>query len=166
MEIWKKINNFNNYEVSNLGNVRSLNYKQQGITKTLKTSIYKGYFRVTLSKNSKSYHFRIHQLVAVAFLNHTINGMNKVVNHKDFNKSNNNVSNLEIITHRQNTNRKHLKSSSQYTGVSKYTYKGKYKTTELWEASIKINNKKVRLGYFNKEYDAHIAYENKLKEIT
>jgi hypothetical protein len=166
MEQWKKINNFDNYEVSNYGNVRSLNYKQQGIIQILKPSVYKNYLKVSLFKESKCYTFRVHQLVAVAFLNHTICGMKKVINHIDFNTLNNNVSNLEVITHRQNANRKHLPSSSKYTGVSKYIYIGVNKTTIKWEASIKYKGKKIRLGYFNTEYDAHLAYEAKLKEIN
>ena len=166
MEQWKKINNFDNYEVSNYGNVRSLNYKQQGIVQLLKTSVYKNYLKVTLFKESKSYTFRVHQLVAVAFLNHTICGMKKVVNHIDFNTFNNNVSNLEVVTHRQNTNQKHLLSSSRYIGVSKHVYKGVNKTTVKWHASIKHNGRKIRLGNFDNEFDAHIAYETKLKEIS
>jgi len=165
-EIWKPIEGFDNYQISNMGNVKSLsrivsNNARSFLSKEriLKPSITRGYYSVTIWNNGKSAVKCIHKLVAIAFLNHKTCGFNLVVNHKDFNKLNNNVNNLEIVTNRENTNRKHVKSSSQYTGV--YWHKKGVK----WVSSIVIDGKLIYLGSFKNEIDAHNAYQNKLKEI-
>lgn len=82
------------------------------------------------------------------------------MNHKDFNRKNNNVENLEIITHRENSNRKHIKSTSQYVGASWF------KRTNKWRANIQINGKQKSLGYFTTELEAHEAYQNALEKLT
>ena len=152
-EIWKEIPLYNNYKVSNLGNVYS---KRRN--KVLKGGISNGYRHVDLYSNNKRKMFKVHQLVAIAFLKHRLDN-NMVVNHKDFNRLNNNVSNLEVITQRQNANKKHLKSSSKYTGVHWC------KRAKKWASVITTKNKKKHLGYFIDEFDAHIAYETKLQTI-
>jgi len=60
-----------------------------------------GYLRVTLSANSVTHQWWLHRLVAEAFFGACPAGMN--VNHKDGNKSNNSISNLEYVTPKQNT---------------------------------------------------------------
>lgn len=164
-EIYKDILNYEGlYQISNLGNVKSLK-RLDRLNKPIKEKILKqtidsvGYYYVNLSKNGKQKHKRIHQLVAESFLNHIPNGRKLVVNHKDLNKLNNNIDNLEIVTFRENCNQKHLKSVSKYTGVH---WK---KQTNKWGASISIKNKKKHLGYFENEYDAHLAYEYELTKI-
>jgi len=167
-EIWEDIPNYEgSYQISNLGRVKSLprkkcNHKFCYITKEiiLKNAIgTHGYYYVRLSNNNIPKNYTIHKLVAICFLNHVPNGYNMVVNHKDFNKLNNHVDNLEIVTHRENTNMKHIKSSSQYVGVNFH------KQSKKFESRIFLNGKRIHLGVFNNEYDAHIAYQNKLKEI-
>lgn len=117
-----------------------------------------GYLRLNLTKNGKGKNFKVHQLVAIAFLDHTPCGLNLLVNHKDFNRQNNNLENLEIVTPRVNGNQKHLPSSSKYTGVSWVESRSK------WLAQILINGKHKNLGRFMSEYDAHLAYEKALKD--
>lgn len=167
-EIWKTIKGFENYQVSNSGRVKSLeritkngfNSNRVVKEKLLKKYInIDGYFIVTLSKNCKQKTRTVHQLVSIAFLNHTPSGMNFVINHKDFNRQNNHVDNLEIVTSRQNTNKKHIKSSSKYTGVSWYSNNNK------WGARIIINFKCKFLGLFNSEIEASKAYELALNKI-
>jgi hypothetical protein len=63
------------------------------------------------------------------------------------------------VTSRANTNRKHLKSSSKYTGVSWH------KSANKWMAYIQINDKRKYLGLFTDELSASLAYQNALKEI-
>lgn len=96
-EIWKEINNYNGeYLISNLGNVKSLKS-----LKILKPQDDKnGYLFVMLSKQSKKKNYKIHRLVAEHFLENPMNY--EVVNHKDGNKYNNSVENLEWCTHREN----------------------------------------------------------------
>lgn len=158
MEIWKTIVGYKDYEVSNLGRVKSLKHRKEKILKPAPNSV--GYLSVVLCEELKQKTFQVHQLVAVAFLNHIFCGYKLVVNHKDFNKLNNNISNLEIVTARENSNLKHKKSSSKYVGVSWWS------NQKSWVSQIIINKKRVFLGYFINEYDAHLAYENKLKDIT
>lgn len=159
IEIWKDVLGYEGlYQVSNLGNVKSLNYNKTGIEKNLK--IFKNrvdYFSISLSKNNIIKTRRIHQLVAEAFLNHVPCGRKLVVNHIDFNKQNNNVNNLEIITMRENSNLKHLPSSSKYVGVS---WREK---TKKWVSEIWINKKNILLGHFDDELEASEYYENALK---
>lgn len=69
-EIWKKIDGFENYEVSDKGNVRSLNYNNTGKPKNLKQKINRyGYNEVKLSKNNKTKNFLVSTLVGKHFLN-------------------------------------------------------------------------------------------------
>jgi len=168
MEIWKTINGFEDYEVSNLGRVKSLsrtvvrsNGRDQRFKEKILKNVVKHYLMVNLYKDKKSHTKTVHQLVAIAFLDHSPCGLELVVNHKDFNILNNNVYNLEIVTQRENTNQKHLKSSSKYTGVTNSGNKWKNK----WRASIVIKGKLIHLGNYETEHEAHLVYEKKLKEI-
>lgn len=112
MEIWKSIKNFEGlYEVSNKGNVRSLNrevYQSNGSIghykgKLLKQDVTKkGYANVRLSKNNKITKFQVHRLVAITFLPNP--HKKDCVNHIDENKLNNSVENLEWVTHTENMN--------------------------------------------------------------
>lgn len=108
MEIWKKIKDFDNYEVSNLGNVKRLEsiVFQSGRYNNYKGRILKqenvkgGYKRVSLSKNNIIKRFQVHRLVAISFIDNKNN--KPCVNHIDGNKSNNNASNLEWVTYSEN----------------------------------------------------------------
>lgn len=62
----------------------------------------KGYYQVTLIKDGKKKHYRVHRLVASAFLENPFNYTD--VNHKDENKTNNHVDNLEWCTRKYNNN--------------------------------------------------------------
>ena len=157
MEEYRIINNFEDYKVSNFGNVMSLkNNKEKILSPSLH---YNGYLSIVLSIKGKLKTFKVHQLVAMAFLNHEPCGLKIVINHKDFNKKNNNVDNLELVTPRENSNRKHLKSTSKYTGVYWHT------RDKRWRASIVINKKNVYLGSFKIELEASNAYQKALKNL-
>lgn len=106
VEIWKDVIGYEGYyQVSNIGNVRSIdrtiidsnsikfNYK----SKLLKPANNKdGYLQVGLSKNCKTNSYCVHALLAKAFI---LNPENKpTVNHKDGNKHNNHIDNLEWAT--------------------------------------------------------------------
>ncbi len=93
-EVWANIPDYNDYQISNYGRVRS--YKQ-GKIKIIKSWVQNtGY--LTVSLNNKKY--SVHRLVAEVFI-HKIEGKN-VVNHIDGNKLNNKVDNLEWCTAKEN----------------------------------------------------------------
>ena len=84
-EIWKDIPGYEGlYQVSNMGRVRSLNYKKKkGSIHIMKTEMARGYLRVMLSRK----HILVHRLVAEAFIPNP-KGL-PCINHKDENKTNN-----------------------------------------------------------------------------
>lgn len=98
MEIWREIEEYPNYMVSNFGNVKSL--KTNKILKQYKNN--SGYLTIQLCKNGMVKGFLVHRLVAQAFLPNPNNLPE--VNHKDENKTNNIVSNLEYCDHKYNSN--------------------------------------------------------------
>ena len=101
MENWKEIKNGNYYQISNLGNVRSLNYKNTGLTKILKQSNHKdGYKIISIYFNKIRKTVRIHRLVANAFIENIYN--KSEVNHINGIKDDNRVENLEWCTHSEN----------------------------------------------------------------
>lgn len=96
-EIYKDIPNYEGlYQISNLGNVKSLqNYGNQK-ERIMKLSIKRGYYEVGLRKNGIKKYYLVHRLVAQTFLDNSNNLPQ--VNHKDENKLNNYVDNLEWCT--------------------------------------------------------------------
>ena len=131
-EVWKDIKGYENlYQVSNYGNVKSLdryiknkNGKMQFYNeKILRPNDSKGYLKVTLSKNNRQRTFRIHVLVAKTFISNPEN--KPEVNHKDGNKHNNHIDNLEWNTRRENEIHAYQKglakpSKKQKEAVAKY----------------------------------------------
>jgi hypothetical protein len=159
MEVWKKIPGFENYEVSNLGNVKSFKYGKERI---LKNRINKdGYYRINLSnKGEKQKTFQLHQLVAIAFLNHKPNGNNGlVVDHINNIKTDNRLENLQLITNRENSSKDIKNTSSKYTGV--YWHK----KAKKWSSQIKINGKNKHLGYFKNPKIASAVYLYALENL-
>ena len=104
MEEWEDIEGYEGiYQVSNLGRVKSLNYNRTKKEKILKPQLHrKGYLYVVLYKEGKGRHYKIHRLVAQAFIPNPEN--KPEVNHKDEDKTNNKVENLEWTTRRENCN--------------------------------------------------------------
>lgn len=164
-EIYKDIPGWEGlYQVSNQGNVKSLertvkhgdNFARIKC-KILKLQIAKdGYFVVRLCKNRSGKTHKVHQLIAMAFLGHKPCGYKLVVDHIDNNPFNNHLSNLQIITARENLS-KDKRGASKYTGVSWCKIKNK------WKSAIQINGKGISLGYFTTEKEAAEAYNNRLK---
>lgn len=167
-EIWKNVVGYEGlYQVSSFGRVKSLDrnkwhgsgwYILKGrVLKSCNSS--NGYLLVGLYKKSRITGKRVHQLVAESFKNHKPNGHKIVINHIDFNRENNHVSNLEIVTSRVNGDQKHLRSSSKHTGVCCVEVQKK------WVSQIRVNGKIIYLGRFDNEKEASEYYENALAAI-
>ena len=103
-ETWKPIQGYEgNYEVSNYGRVRSLNYHLAGLPRIIKpTMTVNGYLYVSLSKDGKRKTFAVHRLVAMAFVANP-RGLPEI-NHRDEDKTDNCAWNLEWLCHRDNCN--------------------------------------------------------------
>lgn len=109
---WKPVKGFEYfYEVSSCGKVRSLDrmvrqshkgsdkmrlWKGKVLSQTVAAT--RGYCQVSLSVDGKAHKVYVHRLVAEAWLS----GCDETVNHKDGNKLNNDVSNLEWVSHSDN----------------------------------------------------------------
>lgn len=136
-ENWKSVVGFEGlYEVSDLGRVRSLNYLgNTGKAKVLSPWSCRGYLRLGLYKDGKKKQFLVHTLVITAFRGPIPAGMQ--VNHRNEDKRDNRLVNLEVVTAKQNINHgtrneraakakskevklTHTKSCGKYTFPSSY----------------------------------------------
>lgn len=97
-EIWKDIPGYEGlYQASNCGNIRSLNWGRRNIVRNLYLKPHnKGYLQVELAKDGSKKMTTVHRLVAMTFIPNPNNL--PIINHKDENKHNNNVNNLEWCT--------------------------------------------------------------------
>lgn len=100
MEIWKDIPGYEGvYQASNIGNIKSLKF---GKEKILRQSINRGgYYYLIFCKNRKQKAHSSHRLIALTFIKN--NSSKPDINHKDGNKLNNELSNLEWCTKSENT---------------------------------------------------------------
>lgn len=136
-EIWKEITGYEGlYEVSNLGNVKSLErnivrkdgtnyYIPERILRPCKSS--KGYLNIGLNKNGRAKSYKVHRLVAEAFIPNPENKLE--VNHINADKTDNRVDNLEWATRKENVQHSideglqtmfGVKNNKRSTPVAKY----------------------------------------------
>ena len=120
-------------------------YKKGDIKWSLrKPTLDKGYLRIHFTHKGNSKNYRIHRIVAYAFLGLDINNPNTYIDHIDRNKINNDWLNLRIVSHQQN--------------LFNTKAKGYYYKNGKFRAYIRVNNKYIHLGTFEKEEDARDAY--------
>jgi hypothetical protein len=150
IETFKDIKDYPGYQVSNYGNVKSLKYNEPRILKP--ATGMKGYLYVNICDYNKKYkkHY-IHRLVASTFIREIIS--KEQIDHRDYNKLNNKLENLDIVDNRINQLRN---KKAILPGVSKLGDK--------WRTKLQINKKIIPIGIFNTPEEAHEAYKNKLKE--
>lgn len=109
-EIWKDVEGFDGrYQVSSWGKVRSA----KGILSPYRNK--KGYLKIDLNMNGKRYKRRVSRLVAEAFIPNPY-GLPQV-NHKDGNKENNSISNLEWCTNKENYDHAMKMKNGEYTEI-------------------------------------------------
>jgi hypothetical protein len=152
VEIWKDIQEYEGlYQVSNLGNVKSIHNSKTIILKPRK--IKDGYLMVSLYKHNKPKNCQIHRLVAKHFLNNYDEKLE--VNHIDYNKENNTVDNLEMITRYDNVyDYFHKNSKTGIVGIDKC--KGKY---------YRVRYKSKYIGQFKTMQEAENALISARKEV-
>ncbi len=153
-EKFKSIVGFEDYEVSNKGRVRSLKFNK---IKYLSTPKKIGKYNIVILNNKgvrKTY--QVHQLVAMAFLNHKPNGHTLVVDHIDNEPSNNNINNLQIITSRENLTKDRIRDCLP-TGVQK-------RKSGNYQVRLVINGKLTALGTYKTISEASEVYKKKKKK--
>jgi len=154
MEVWKDVIDFEGlYQISSRGKLKSC---RKGII--MKLFIGKsGYHEVQLYKGGKRFKKTAHQLVAESFLDKDYVKRGLVADHKDNNPSNNNVSNLQLITQRKNCS-KDKKSVSGLVGA-KWDCR-----VQKWAGSIFIEKKHYHLGFFKDAQKAKNERDRALNE--
>ena len=115
IEVWKNIPEFESYQVSNLGNVKSLKYGKERMLKQSTNGV--GYYQIGIYGNKKRIQKTVNQTMAIAFLSHKPCGHKIVVDHIDNNKLNNKLYNLQLITHRENISKDKKNKTSKFIGV-------------------------------------------------
>ena len=142
---------FPNYSVTDDGRVFSLNYNHTGNKKEVKPGICRGYYRIGLWIGGEPKNFFIHRLVALAFIPNPDNL--PIINHKDENPSNNNVSNLEWCDVKYNCNygtrnervsKKHVNRKDQSKPIRQFTKDGAF-----IKEYPSINEVERQTGYIN-----------------
>ena len=170
MEIWKDIKGYEGlYSVSDLGNVKSLsrtvfmkgNFPYTKSERLLNPSTHKnGYLAVGLTKNNKTKTIKVHQLVAIAFLNHNPCGMKVVVDHVDNDRNNNKLSNIQLTSQRKNASKDRSGYTSDFIGVCWN------KSKSVWKAQISINGTTKLIGNYEVEIEASEAYQKALNNLV
>ena len=150
-EKWKDIKGYEGlYQISNYGNLRGLdryitenntNKKRHIKSKIIKPVVNNsGYHEVCLrNKNKEKKHHRIHRLVAEAFIPNPNNL--PIINHKDKNKINNNVRNLEWCTYKYNNNYKKTTKPCWYKGVKVNQYDKDMNYIKTYNSMYEIERK-------------------------
>ena len=146
-EIWKNVKEFNGlYEVSSNGRMKS--YKRYKEGKILKLSKYSnGYLFVKLSpmnthRGEYKKAYSVHRLVAETFIPNPNNY--PCVNHKDGNKQNNNVDNLEWCTYSYNTKHAYKNNLKRTIHINQYELNGDF--IKQW-SSIKEASNTLNISY-------------------
>jgi hypothetical protein len=148
-----KIENYKHYYINENGDIYS-SYTKRNLKPTVNS---KGYLRVYLSNDNKQKNLLVHRLMAKYFLGADINNTSIQINHKDSNRQNNNVNNLELVDNRNNI----LHSKVDEDGlIGSYDEKRK-----KWRVQIYYNKKTYFIGRFNTKQEATDAYIEKAKEL-
>lgn len=168
-EIWKDIPNYDGYQVSNLGRVRTHNKttftNKHGVRKwkdkilKFKGKTYQTGYRVDLWKDGKPKTFLVARLVAFTFNGVDVNNHELTVDHIDCNRFNNNLNNLELVSLKENIQRafkNHLMPTKKVKIIVKETNE-EYNFDSLAQASLFLNK--------NKQYISTSIKRNKYENL-
>jgi hypothetical protein len=148
IEFWLPVVGYEGiYDISNLGRVKRLHAIRSRGRKTpdkiMKPRVDKdGYLKFTLQKNKKPKSFMLHRLIAFAFIPNI--EKKPVINHKDGNKTNNSICNLEWCTVSENTKHAHN------NGLAKVRFGENCNFSKLTEKNVIEIKNKIMLGLSNK----------------
>ena len=149
-EEFRIIKDFENYEISNFGNIRNI---KTGYN--LKLGIdSNGYHRVCIKKKC----YKIHQFVASTFIPNPEN--KPYIDHIDRVRTNNNISNLRWATARENNINVKVRKDNTST-ISGVNF---YKPLKKWCVKIHINGKKTHIGYY-KDFDEAVKVRKEQEDI-
>ena len=151
---YRRIEGYEDYIISNYGEVFSLPRKRVPETKILKQSCSNGYYYVTLHKNNKGKTFSVHVLVGNAFIGKRENKL--TFDHIDRNKKNNRTDNLRFATRtEQNINRKMLSTNTSGVENIMITKQGGYL---YYQVQVQRNGKGSKRKFLNvKKYNLEDA---------
>lgn len=147
-EIWKDIKGYESlYQISNKGNI----FSKRKNKNLAKTDNGKGYKLVSFHTKGKRKNFYVHRLVAEAFIENPNNF--KTINHKDFDRSNNEVTNLEWCTQLHNVrysvpNMCHRKASTRSNTGYEYITEKPRVNTNAYYVTLRYDNK----SYYSKPF--------------
>jgi hypothetical protein len=153
LEVWKSIDSYDHYVVSSFGKVKN--------TKTgriLKGRNVCGYLQVVLCEDGVRKNCYVHRLVANAFLDNPDD--KECVDHRNNDKTNNQLTNLRWATTKENAMNQII-SKNNTSGIKGIDW---YKANEKWRAQIKIDGIRIHIGYFDNLEDAKIARINRANQ--
>lgn len=154
MEEYRKIDGYDNYSISNLGNVRN-----DTTNKILKYNTSIEYIRISLRLNNVPTKFYLHRLLALTFIPNSDN--KTCVDHIDNNKRNNNLNNLRWATYSENNHNRSM-SKNNKSGVKGVSW---IQRDKRWCATIMIDGEKKYIGYYDNLEDAKVARQLKAAEL-
>ncbi len=152
-EKWEQLKDFKDYQISDLGRVRSFKSNKKG--RLLKLIVdNRGYYVINFCEDGAMFQKLVHILVAEAFIPNPDNL--PMVNHKDLIKLNNKKENLEWCNNRQNVSHyyENIETASKYLGVS---IEG-----NSFRAQIKVEGERYCLGSYKVEKEAAKIYKKAL----
>jgi len=165
-EIWKPIDGYEYYEVSNLGNVRSVSHQTKNPRRfregrvLAQAKVSNGYMHVSLTQEGKKKKSAlVHRLVAKAFVPNPDN--KKTVNHKNGDKEDNRAENLEWCTHSENS--KHAYTTLGYK-PPKVHNRGKRSSRRFSDEQVRaIRADKRPRSEIAQEYGIHVMTVGEIK---
>lgn len=168
MEKWREIKGYEGYyEVSSLGRIRSMdrvvvysNKRKYTYKSKIRATSNSEYRLIALSKHGVVKMFKVSRLVAIHFLKE-VKGK-EIVNHKDGDKHNDNIKNLEWCTYSENS--LHAFETGLKTKKNKVSGVFFHKERGKWCSYLYRNNKNIFVGRFKTENEAIKEREKKIKE--
>ena len=154
VEVFRSIDCYDNYAISSFGRVK--NVKTNRILKAGLNS--NGYFLVVLCKDGVKKSHQVHRLVACAFIDNPDDKL--CVDHKNNDRTSNQLTNLRWATTNENQHNKKL-SNNNTSGCKGVCFDKKAKK---WKAHIMIDGVQIHIGYFDNLDDAKIARVNRANE--